>query len=692
MTEDKELRWFKTHCSRMDHGGCALLVGVRDNRIVKIKGDPEGILNKGYVCPKGLASADRLTHPSRLRSPLRRVGNRGEGNWERISWADAIEEMASKFNGIKARHGARSVIFGQGMPKGLELFGLIRLATLFGSPNVIAVQDVCHAPREVSGVHTCGFYPVVDFHHKSDLIVLWGSNVTSSNEEGQICSLLLQQQEQGTPLMVVDPRRTELAKKADLWLQIRPGTDHALAMSFLNVIIEEGLYDKAFVEEWTFGFQELSDRVGEFTPEKISAITWVPADLIRDAARRYASCRPAAIQWGNPIEQTVNAFDAARAIVCLMAVCGNLDVPGGNIQPVDPNVLSLARFVRSNLLPSKRKEMLHAFHGTIPKMMTVPPTYFRKAVLEGTPYPVRGAYIQCANPLLAYADSSMTFDALMKLDFLAVSDIVLTPTAALADLVLPAATSFEFNDIGHYGLGHGYILARPKVVDPPEECWPDIRIINELGKLISPPGYWFDSHEDLLEEVLKPSGLNFAAFAEKGYLKGPDRFRKYRDGGFSTPTGKVEIMLSQAEKMSVPPLPCFSGMLEEEDPDYPLVLTSCKSRYYLHSSYRWIERLRESRPSPKTEIHPETAERYGIREGGQIVVETRKGAITQVAHLTPAVHPRVVCVAYGWWHPLSDGQFDWKTSNYNMLTSADKLGKEFGTPNLKGISCRVRKA
>ncbi|PKN61989.1 MAG: hypothetical protein CVU57_26795 [Deltaproteobacteria bacterium HGW-Deltaproteobacteria-15] len=688
----EETRWFKTHCSRMDHGGCALLVGARDNRIVKIKGDPEGFLNKGYVCPKGLASADRLTHPSRLRSPLRRVGNRGQGKWERISWTDAIEEMASRMNGIKARYGARSVIFGQGMPKGLELFGLIRLATLFGSPNVIAVQDVCHAPREVSGVHTCGFYPVVDFHHKSGLIVLWGSNVTSSNEEGQICSLLLEQLGKGTPLIVVDPRRTELAEKADLWLQIRPGTDHALALAFLNVIITEELYDKAFVDEWTVGFHELSSRVSEFTPEKVSAITWVPADLIRDGARRYASCRPAAIQWGNPIEQTVNTFDAARAILCLMAVCGNLDVPGGNIQPVDPDVLSLARFVRSDLLPSKRKEMLHAFHGAIPKMMTVPPTYFRKAVLEGKPYPVRGAYIQCANPLLAYADSSMTFDALMKLDFLAVSDIVLTPTAALADLVLPAATSFEFNDIGHYGLGHGYILARPKVVDPPEECWPDIRIINELGKLISPSEYWFDSHEDLLEEVLKPSGLSFAAFAEKGYLKGPDRFRKYLDAGFSTPTGKVELMLSQAEKMSVPPLPCFSGLPEEEDPDYPLVLTSCKSRYYLHSSYRWIERLRKSRPQPRTEIHPETAERYGIREGEEIVVETRRGIITQVAHLTPAIHPRVVCVAYGWWHPLGDGQFDWKKSNYNMLTSAEKLGKEFGTPNLKGISCRVRKA
>jgi anaerobic selenocysteine-containing dehydrogenase len=692
MSEDEGIRWFKTHCSRMDHGGCGLLVGVQENRVVKIKGDPDGFLNRGYVCPKGLASADRLNHPSRLTTPLRRAGRKGEGKWERISWPDALEEISRNLNRIKAEYGARSVVFGQGMPKGLELFGLIRLATLFGSPNVIVVQDVCHAPREVAGIHTCGFYPVVDFHQKSELIVLWGSNVTSSNEEGQICSLLLEQVGGGTPLIVVDPRRTELAQKAHLWLQVRPGTDHALAMAFLNVIIAEGLYDREFVEKWTYGFDELSAHVRNFTPEKISGITWVSADLIREAARMVGSLHPAAIQWGNPIEQTVHTFDAARAILCLMAVCGSLDVPGGNIHPVDPNVLSLAKFVRSDLLPSKRKEMLHAFHGAIPRMMTVPPTYFRRAVLEGVPYPVRGAYIQGANPLLAYADSSMTHDALMRLDFLAVSDIIMTPTAALADLVLPAATSFEFNDIGHYGLGHGYILARSKIVDPPEECWPDLKIINELGKAISPREQWFENYEALLEQVLKPSGLSFPEFAERGYLKGQDRFRKYLDSGFSTPTGKVELMLSQAEKMGVPPLPGSAGLPEGEDPDYPLVLTSCKSRYYLHSSYRWVERLKKARPVPKTEIHPETAERYGIREGEEVVVETKNGAITQVAHLTPGIHPRVVCAAYGWWFPMDENRFDWKTSNYNMLTSAERLGKEFGTPNLKGIPCRIRKA
>jgi anaerobic selenocysteine-containing dehydrogenase len=689
---EKNTQWIKTHCSRMDHGGCGLLVHVVGNRVTEIRGDPDGYLNKGYVCPKGLASADRLTHPDRLRYPMKRAGERGKGKWERITWHEAIQLIAHQLNRIRETDGARSVIFGQGMPKGLDLFVLIRLANLFGSPNVLAIQDVCHAPREVTGIHTCGFYPVVDLHHPSKVIVLWASNLVSTNEEGQISSLLLKQVKNGTQLIVVDPRRTELAEKAKFFLQVRPGSDHALALAFLNVIIEEGIYDKAFVDDWTHGFPELAQQVKRYRPEQMSPVTWVAPDLIRNAARFYATSHPAAIQWGNPIEHTIHTFDTLRGLLCLMAICGNLDVPGGNIHANEPSLMDLGKFVRSDLLPSKRTEMLHASHHTIPRMMTVPPAYFRKAVLEGVPYRVKGAYLQATNPLLTYADSRLTLDALMKLDFLAISEIFMTPTAALADVVLPAATTFEFNDIGHYGIGHGYVLARPKVVDPPEECWPDLKILNDLGKALTPKGLWFDDYEDILEEVLKPSGLTYSQFAEKGYLEGPKRFQKYLLSGFKTPTGKVELRLSTAEKFQLPPLPRFEGLPEEEDPAFPLVLTSCKSRYYLHSSYRWVERLRKYRPHPKAEIHPDTAARHGVRDGDEIIIETRKGAISQVAHVTEKIHPRVINSAYGWWFPEAkpESLYGWEKSNYNILTSVDKLGKAFGTPNLKGLGCRIR--
>jgi anaerobic selenocysteine-containing dehydrogenase len=677
----------------MDHGGCALLVGVKGNRIVKVKGDPEGFLNRGYACPKGLHTAERLTHPARLKHPLRRSGKRGNGEWQAISWSEALQTISEKLDRIREKDGARAVAFCQGMPKGMEHFVLIRLANLFGSPNVVAVQDICHAPREIGGLHTCGFYPVADLHHQSRLVVLWGSNITRTNEEGAIGKLLLDQVRDGTDLIVIDPRRTALAEKAGLWLQVRPGTDHALALAFLNVIIEEELYDDAFVKDWTYGFDELAGHVKAFTPEKVSDVTWVPAQLIRQAARSYACDHPAAIQWGNPLEQNIHTFDTVRAIICLMAVCGNLDVPGGNIQPNEPALLGLGKYVRADLIPSKRREMIHSHHQTIPRLMTVPPAFFRQAVLEGRPYPVRGAYIQCANPLLSYADSRRTFEALMKLDFIAVSEIFMTPTACLADIVLPAATHLEFNDIGHYGLGHGYVLARPKLVEPPGECRPDVQILNELGRTLTPAELWYDDYEQLLRDVLKPSGLSYDEFVALGILRGEETFRKYQDSGFKTTTGKVELALSKAKEIGLSRLPQWSEMPEMEDKAYPLVLTSSKDPYYLHSSYRWIDSLRKRSSEPEVQLYPKTAEQYGIRTGDEVLIETRSGVITQRARLTDRVHPNVVHAAYGWWFPEGDAelQYEWQRSNYNILTSVDTLGTEFGTPNLKGIPCRIRR-
>ena len=690
----RETTWLKTHCARMDHGGCAMLVKVKDNRIERIKGDPEGFLNRGYLCAKGFASAERLAHPDRLKHPLKRIGKRGEGQWQRISWDEALALITHNFKDSAKNWGSRSVAFCQGMPKGLEHFVLIRLANIFGSPNVVATQDVCHAPREISGVHTCGFYPVADLHHKSDLVLLWGSNIAHTNEEGIICSQLLSQLKKGTDLMVVDPQKIALVQKAKYWLQIRPGTDAALALGFLNVIISEGLYDRDFVDHWTSGFEELARHVKPFTPEKVARMTWVPADLIRAGARCYAEARVASIGWGNPIEQHISSFDTSRALVCLMAICGNLDIPGGNIKANEPDIVNLGKFVRADLIPSKRKDMIHAHQNTIPGLMTVPPAYFRKAVLQEDPYPVKAAYIQCANPLLSYADSQETFEALMKLDFVAVADLCMTPTAALADVVLPVATQFEFNDIGHFGLGHGIVLARPKLVDPPVECWPDIKILNELGKRMTSPEYWSEDYEALLDQVLFPSGLNYSQFTAKGYLSGAPAFKKYTNSGFKTPTGKVELALTRAAKFNLPALPQFPEHLQESlDVDYPLILTSSKNPYYLHSSYRWIEKLRQKSPRPIVQINPQTAAKQGIEENDAVVIETQRGQIVQFAHLTASLHPNVVSAAYGWWFPESgaESQYEWKSSNFNMLTSTAELGQAFGTPNLKGIKCRIRK-
>jgi anaerobic selenocysteine-containing dehydrogenase len=211
---------------------------------------------------------------------------------------------------------------------------------------------------------------------------------------------------------------------------------------------------------------------------------------------------------------------------------------------------------------------------------------------------------------------------------------------------------------------------------------------------MTPPELWPEDYHQLLEDLLKPAGLTYAQFVEKGYLKGPDRFRSYLEKGFKTPTGKVELKLSVAEKFRLKPLPAFDGYPEAEDPAFPLLLTSAKSQYYLHSSYRWLEKLRKLRPHPRLEIHPETAARYGVADKDDIVIETPYGKITQKAHLTDGIDARVVCGSHGWWFPEGnpDTQFDWDKANFNMLTSVGKLGREYGTPNLKGLPCRISKA
>lgn len=683
---------FRTHCGRMDHGGCPILVEVEDGCIKKVLPDANGWTGKPYLCPKVFGAVEKLNHPGRLTHPLVRAGKRGENKWKRATWKEALDLIAENLDGVRQRYGARAVAFCQGMPKGLEHFVLIRLANLFGSPNVVAVQDVCHAPREVTGLHTCGFYPVADFRHHSEVILLWGSNPLATNEEGLMGSLLLDRLSSGTRLIVVDPVKTQLAKRARLHLQVKPGRDALLALAMLNVIIRENLYDAGFVSQWTYGFEDLAAHVEKFSPQAVSSAVGVNPELIEEAARLYASAKPAAIAWGNALEQTPNNFNTCRALICLMAICGNLDIPGGNVEALDPPVARLGDFVRARKIPNKPKEMIHAHFGAIPRLMTVPPAFFRKAVCDEVPYPVKAAYMQCTNPLLTWADSRRTLEAIMKLDFLAVSDIYLTPTALYADVVLPAATQFEFNDIGHYGLGHGFILARPKVVDPPGECWPDIKILNELGRRLTSPEDWYDDYEDLLEEVLKPSGLSYGEFVQRGLLRGEERFRKYLDGGFRTPTGKVELRLSKAEAFGVPALPDY-GEGESETEAFPLLLTSRKDPFYLHSSYRWVDLLRKHSPEPFVLINPETAEKYGVSSGDYIFVETAKGSVVQRAKFHSGVREGVVVAAYGWWFPERgpDKGYGWSESNLNEITDSDYLGKEFGTPLLRGIPCRIRR-
>ncbi len=686
----------KTYCARMDHGGCGILAHVENGKIIKIEGDPDSPLNRGTICAKGIAQLEKLNHPDRLKYPLKRIGERGEGKWKRISWDEALGTIAGKIKETIGRDGPRAISFAQGAPKGLEYFLLIRLANLLKVPNISTPGHVCHMPRETASTLTCGFFPIPDYDHSPACVVVWGSNLFQTNEEGIIGSQLKRALDQGAKLIVIDPRKTGIASRADLWLQPKPGTDLALALGILRVIVDNDLYDQPFVESWTKGFQELKEHLQQYPLDKVSRITWIPKEKIREMAYLFSRTRPASIQWGNALEHTPHSFQCARALLILMAVTGNLDAPGGNVNRPGPLIMRPGELVQIKKFPDKKEKILSPEFRLSTMMGFVPSQLIIKAILTEKPYPIRMMYIQGGNPLLSYANSMETFKAMKKLHFLALSEIFLTPTAQLADIVLPAATNFEFDDIGHFGLPHGFILARPRIVEPMEESWSDSKILNELGKRLGYGQYFWNDMKECLDEVLKPAGMTYDDFKRIGMLKGKWESKGYEKKGFNTPSGKVEIYSEQLKKWEYDPLPCYRDSYESPFlREYPLIFTSAKDPFYFHSAYRNISSLRKLSPEPIVLIHPDTATHLGIDEGNWVCIETKQGTIRQKAALNPEMDPRVVVLSYGWWFPeRNDLELSgWKESNLNVLTDNDPPYEPgIGSTSLRAAPCRIYKS
>lgn len=687
----------RTYCARMDHGGCGLLVTVREGRVVKVQGDPDSPISLGFVCPKGLAAAERVHHPDRLKMPLLRAGGRGQGKWKEIDWPQALEILSQKIRETIKSFGPQAVLLAQGAPKGLEFWIMMRLANSLGSPNVAGIGNMCHMPREISSAITFGFWPEVDYDHPPACIVLWGSNLDQTNEEATISSRLRRALDRGSRLMVVDPRPTRMAKRADMWLRPRPGSDAALAMGMMRVMVEEGLVDMEFLRQWSVGFDELKHRLEEYPPQRVEEMTWVPAGQMREAARLYAKSKPAAIQMGNALEHTSWAHQSCRAVACLMALGGNLEVPGGNIKPAPPKCMAPRDLVLAQRLPDRRKKMLSAPRNLHPLLATVPAQMAVDTILNGKPYPVRMAYLQGTNPMLSYPGSTSVREALEKLDFLAVAEVFMTPTAALADLVLPAATHLEFDDIGNYGLPKSFILARPKVVEPPGKAWPDLRILNELAKNLGLGELFWKNEAELLDQVLAPSGLTYGQFKESLVLWGSPKYKTYLKDGFNTPSGKVELWCEQLAQRGLDPLPGFPEPSEGEpqpSSKFPFLLTSAKDPVFFHSAYRQIPSLRKISPEPFVEISPETASWLGVSQGDLVWVRTARGKVRQRVRLVEGLDPRVVCAAYGWWFPEKGMEvlLGWGEANLNLLTSGEPpFDPLLASVNLRGIPCSLER-
>lgn len=695
---------YKSAC-RMCHGGCGVLVHVKADKVVKVVGDPESPLNKGKICPKGLASIEHLYHPDRLKYPLKRAGHRGGGKWERISWDEALDTIARNISSIKAQYGAEAIVLGTGT--GRHHFRHVsRFAHALGTPNWCEPGLAqCFIPRIHASVMTYGGFPVCDYYGDVNpaCVLVWGHNPVISGSDGEIQFRAKACIKKGTKLIVVDPRRTSLAEQAEIWLQLRPGTDDALALSMLNVIIFEEIYDKAFVDQWTVGFNRLAERVRTYTPEWAEKITEVPADTIREAARLFATTKPATMEWGVALEHTPNCLQTVRAVAMLPGITGNIDIPGGwifgtgVIRDVPNLVENLSDEARQKRLGADEFRILSGVKSFFPSAHI--PAVF-KAMCTGDPYPVKAFLIFGNNSLVSYANSKEVCASLKNLDFMAVMDIYMTPTAEMADIVLPAATWLEVDEVvGVPFIAFNYVLAQRKIVTV-GEARPDEEVFIDLARRLNLP-VGVGPLEDIYNAQLSKLGISFQELKEKGWATLPFKYRKYEKKGFRTISRKVELYSTIMEKQGYDPLPYYQEPPEspistpELLDEFPLVLTTGgRTQYFFHSEYRQIPSLRKKDPDPIVEIHPQAANDSGIKDRDWVWIETRRGKIKQKAKVTDGIKPNVVNVQHGWWFPedKTPEHGVWE-SNANVLTSnAPPYDPAMGTYQLRALLCKIYRA
>ena len=696
-------RTYKSAC-RMCHGGCGVLVHMVDGAVTRVTGDRESPLNKGLLCPKGMAGAEIVSNPDRLTHPMKRLGNRGDGRWARIAWDEAYDIIADKLERIIAENGPESIVIGTGTGRHHCNF-VPRFANALGTPNWCEPGHAqCFFPRVNVARMTFGGLPVCDYYGevRPAGVLVWGHNPLNSGPDGELPFHTARLMEAGkTKYVVVDPRRTRIAERAAVWLQLRPGTDDALALAMIHVIIAEGLFDKDFVAKWTFGFDRLADHVRPFTPEWAAPITWVNADTIRAGARLFATTRPATLEWGCAIEHTPNSIQTARAIAILPALTGNIDVPGGWVlgSPVVAPVPSLADNVPASVQAKRlgSQEFRVLGQANVQPSAHIPAVF--RAMRTGEPYPVRAFLVFGNNPLLSYANSRLVFESLQKVEFLTVMDLFMTPSAELADLVLPAASWLEVDAMPAFPyFAENAALVQQKLVQV-GECKQDEVVFAELARRMK-LAVGTEDPKAVYDAQLAGTGVTFDQLRERGALWRPITYRKYERDGFKTQSGKIELYSLALEALGYAPLPYYAEPPEspvsapEVAKEFPYVLTSgARIMNFFTSEHRQLPKLRRSHRDPLVEMHPDTAGRHGIRDGDWVTIETLRGKIRQRARITDGIDARVINVEFGWWFPERKGKEHgvWE-SNANVLTSMDPpYDPAMGTYQLRALLCRIAK-
>jgi anaerobic selenocysteine-containing dehydrogenase len=728
-------------------GNCAVLVHVKDGQILKIEGNKDHPISRGFICERPRYAARWLNHPEQLQYPLKRAGKRGENKWQRITWEQAMDEIAAKLGSLKEQYGPETLAVTEGTVRGALFWLRSRFCNLFGNPhNAFHPGVTCALNRYSIGQAMAGWRvcdkamtPKKTSIDRTNLLVFWGSSPTESLQRA---SSWISERRQDRPLksIVIDPRVTKVAELADYHLRLRPGTDTALALGWANVIINGGLYDKDFVKDWTLGFDKLVERVQEYTPAKVAVITGLTEEQVIGSARLYATTKPAWIIGGLAPDQIgLNGTRVEQACAICQALTGNIDILGGSVMPGIGPKNEKGVFVRDSMLElrdmlplEQRKKQLGAdrfklmtypgyeltaapyekFYGVpapaIHRMGASAPLLWR-AILERQPYPITAMISWESNPMLWAANTKLVHQAMASpnLELYVVLEYWMTPSALMADYVLPVASWLEraymdtIEDFADFAIGG------ERAIEPLGERKEDYYFWRELGRRMGQEKYWtWENSEEMIAERVKPMGLSYADFVQAGALMSPLEEKKYEKyGGFATPSGKFELYSTILEKLGYDPLPFYEEPAEspirtpEVFKEYPLILnTGGRFMPQHHSEFRHYGMgMREKYPDPWLDINPQDAAKLNIHEGEWAFIETRRGKIKQRARVTDRIPAGMVNCQAGWWFPEKPaeepslhGAFD-SNANVLCLDDPDCCDPLTGGWQSRALLCRVYK-
>ena len=670
---------------------CPIVVHVDNGKLISAERKASPALEKDYICPKLQSAPQIIYSPNRLKTPQIKNTSAG-GAWSNASWPEALDVLADKLNDIKSRYGAESVCWMRGMAAdwGAPWDYAKRFMHAFGSPNAIGNGSVCHVAREFAHVFTHGAMTGSDFRN-AKCILIFGKNDRDTNPAAYESILLARKD--GAKLIVVDPVRTRLAEIADSWLQIRPGSDGLLAMAMIHVIIAENLYDAEFIQQWTIGFEELKKSVQNYPPNEVAPRIGLDNRQIQDAARLYATTKPACLMDGNGLDMHVNVSQNTRAVCILRALSGNIDNKGGDLlpQPLSLREIQLNEKYPREIKPvSFEHPLFNSFHSlrgdhTLPTVTD--------AILEEKPYPVKALIVQASNPLVTMANAKRFERALEKLDLLVVMDLFMTRTAEYADLVLPASSCFEKTQLNLKAYSNPAILQN-QVIEPVGDSWPDWKITFELARRMGlSEAFPWNTAEEAIDYQLEPSGLTVQQLRENpdGLRCDELRYEKYKTEGFQTPSGKIEFYCEAFKKYGYAPIPEFSDHEEnrisfyEKKDQFPYIaISGARPREFVHSQLRHVPQLLARDPEPLADIHPQDAVRLGLSPGNRVRIATPLGQIEMKAAVSDVIAPGSVRLAWGWGDHLPN-------CNLNDLTDDSTRDPITGTPSNRCFMCSIEK-